>query len=182
MNYDSSYPLGARDPASLGEAFWMGGSLVLIRVPSAATGGQFLVTESFSPPGHGPATQRFPGEDRIYYVIEGELTFKVADDVFAAGPGSVVHVPAGTPHTYRVDSAEPARWLLTSSPGRQWENYIRAISTPATQLTLTPPTVELLPMEIIRRIVIANGFEVAGPRLPGASRMGSGVVDEAAEH
>ena len=178
MTTSDKYPVEGRDPQSLGEPFWMGGSLVFIRVSSAATGGQFLVTESFSPPGHGPAMQRFPAESRVYYIIQGELTFQVADDVFATRAGNVVYVPAGTPHTYRVDSDTPARWLLTSSPGRQWENYIRAISTPATQLTLTPPSVKLLPMDIIRRIVLANGFEVAGPRLPGASRMGRGAPTE----
>jgi quercetin dioxygenase-like cupin family protein len=169
-----AYPIGDADPSSLGEAFWMGGSLLLVRISSSQTDGRFLLTESFSPSGHGPRVQRFPFEERVYQILDGELTFLIDGKESVARTGAVVHVPAGVPHTYRVDSPTPARWLLFSMPGRQWENYIRAIAFPATSLTLTPSSIQLLPMEVVNRAVVANGFEVVGPHMSGATRMGKG--------
>jgi mannose-6-phosphate isomerase-like protein (cupin superfamily) len=39
-------------------------------------------------------------EDEIYHVVRGRATIRVADEDQPVGPGSVVFVAAGAPHTF----------------------------------------------------------------------------------
>lgn len=55
-------------------------------------------------------------EDEIWYVIEGELSFKVDNEVRAAGPGSLVFGPRNRMHSYRISKA-PVKYLLMLTPG-----------------------------------------------------------------
>lgn len=41
---------------------------------------------------------RHAGQDKFYYVIEGQGRFTVGEDVFEAGPGATVWAKAGLPH------------------------------------------------------------------------------------
>ncbi len=36
--------------------------------------------------------------DQLYYVVEGEMQLQLADSRLAAGPDTLVYIPAGTPH------------------------------------------------------------------------------------
>ncbi|MCB1419377.1 MAG: cupin domain-containing protein [Notoacmeibacter sp.] len=50
------------------------------------------------PPGHkGPRLHTHP-VDQFYFVLEGETTVQIGNDVFKVGPKTMVHFPAGTPH------------------------------------------------------------------------------------
>lgn len=54
-------------------------------------------------------------EDEIWYVLEGELTFRINDQLITAGPGSTVFGPRNTMHAYRISKA-PVRYLLMLTP------------------------------------------------------------------
>lgn len=54
-------------------------------------------------------------EDEIWYVMEGELTFRINNKLITAGPGSTVFGPRNTMHAYRISKA-PVRYLLMLSP------------------------------------------------------------------
>lgn len=54
-------------------------------------------------------------EDEIWYVVEGELTFKIGNQLRSAGPGSVVFGPRNMMHSYRISKA-PAKYLLMLTP------------------------------------------------------------------
>jgi mannose-6-phosphate isomerase-like protein (cupin superfamily) len=53
-------------------------------------------------------------EDEAWYVIEGELSFRVGDQAATAGPGTFVFARRNVPHTYRITKV-PARYLLIAS-------------------------------------------------------------------
>lgn len=54
-------------------------------------------------------------EDELWYVLEGELTFRINDQVRSAGPGSLVFGPRNMMHSYRISKA-PAKYLLMLTP------------------------------------------------------------------
>jgi mannose-6-phosphate isomerase-like protein (cupin superfamily) len=54
-------------------------------------------------------------EDELWYIIEGELTFKINNQIQTAGPGSLVFSPRNTRHAYRISKA-PMRYLLMLTP------------------------------------------------------------------
>lgn len=59
-------------------------------------------------------------EDEAWYVLEGTLRVRVADEEVEVSAGGAVIVPGGTPHTYFNPNAEPARYVLVMG-ARTWE-------------------------------------------------------------
>jgi mannose-6-phosphate isomerase-like protein (cupin superfamily) len=45
-------------------------------------------------------------EDEVYHVVRGRATIRVADEERPVGPGSVVYVAAGVPHTFHTIEEE----------------------------------------------------------------------------
>ncbi len=81
------------------------------------TGGSLAVSEFYNT---NTSTDWGPGhvhtrEDEIWYVIEGELSFKIGGRTAKAGPGTLVFAPRGVPHQYIVSKAQ-ARYLLIFTP------------------------------------------------------------------
>src|SRR3954469_13861314 len=55
--------------------------------------------------------------DEAFYVLEGELTFQLGDELATAGRGSVTFAPSGSHHTLANRRRAPARYLPVSPPG-----------------------------------------------------------------
>ena len=76
-------------------------------------------------PGSGGPPTHVHEFDQLFYILEGEMTVEAALQKFVAGPGDLVVLPAGVPHTQYNEGAGPERHLalLTPSPqpGRPWD-------------------------------------------------------------
>jgi quercetin dioxygenase-like cupin family protein len=55
-------------------------------------------------------------DDEAWYVLEGQLGFRLADREARADAGSAVFAPRGTPHTYWNAGSAEARYLLVMTP------------------------------------------------------------------
>jgi oxalate decarboxylase/phosphoglucose isomerase-like protein (cupin superfamily) len=55
--------------------------------------------------------------EEAWYVLEGELTFRIADRTIPAPAGSFFLVPRGTLHSFANTGGGPARYLQLFSPG-----------------------------------------------------------------
>ena len=55
-------------------------------------------------------------EEEAWYVLEGELTFRIEDRTIPAPAGSFILVPRGTLHSF-ANTGGPARYLQLFSPG-----------------------------------------------------------------
>jgi quercetin dioxygenase-like cupin family protein len=120
-----------------GNARWWGGSLATIKATGKETGGLYSVVEVLEPEGARAPLHLHRKEDEAFYVLQGEMTFRIGEQTIGARPGSFVFGPKGVPHTYTVNS-EPARLLfLLSPPG--FERFVEAVSKPAKAPTLPPP-------------------------------------------
>ncbi len=65
--------------------------------------------------------------DESFYELEGELTFRLGDDVFTRRAGELAFAPRGVPHTYANLSGAPARALLVITPAG-FERYFDRIA------------------------------------------------------
>ena len=65
--------------------------------------------------------------DETFYVLEGELTFQLGDDVFTRDAGELAFAPRGVVHTYANLSGAPARVLLVITPAG-FERYFDQIA------------------------------------------------------
>jgi mannose-6-phosphate isomerase-like protein (cupin superfamily) len=74
---------------------------VELLMKSADTDGRFgLVEHPIAPRSLAGPMHVHKHEDEYSYVLEGELGFQVADDVFTAGPGQLVAKPRGIWHGF----------------------------------------------------------------------------------
>jgi len=53
-------------------------------------------------------------QEEIYFVVSGTLTFKCGDDVFEAGPGTVVRIAPETPRSVHNDTDSDVILIMTS--------------------------------------------------------------------
>jgi quercetin dioxygenase-like cupin family protein len=149
------------------ERFHLGGDEVTVLATCADTGGALFAVEIRMPPGGGPPVlhRHAPGE--IYHVLEGEFTFYTVEDGVAlrwtAGPGDVVPLAGGVPHTVRNESAAPAVAFVVHAPGAPMEGFLRAVMA---------HTAEGGGPDMATALAIAaeNGIEMLGPvRAPSSS-------------
>lgn len=99
-----------------GDARWVLGELDTIKATAEQTRGLFALKESTSQRGSGPPLHVHEREDEACYVLDGEVTLFVGDEVISAPAGTWVYLPRRTPHSLRVDSEE-ARTLWLIVPG-----------------------------------------------------------------
>ena len=97
----------------------------------AAGCGQVSFSWRSMPPdtgGRGSYGHRHPGQEEIYFVISGTLTFKVGDDVFEAGPQTAVRMNGEEFYSVHNDGDGDAELLLFSTrlespPAEQQEDF-----------------------------------------------------------
>jgi quercetin dioxygenase-like cupin family protein len=156
-------------PPDGGRATWTDG-LHLFKAVAGETGGALSVWESLMPRGSSPPLHVHRREDEVFYVLEGEMTFRIADIEYAATAGTFVWGPRDVAHQYRVDSSV-ARLLTWFVPAGGEEMFFH-MSRPAEALTLPPapdrpataPTAEEVSM-----IEQRYGQEVVGPPMRSSS-------------
>jgi quercetin dioxygenase-like cupin family protein len=98
---------------------------VLLRSEQSA--GVVSVIESGSLPGFGGPPLHHHDFDETFYVMEGELTFQLGDELFSAKAGELAFAPRGVPHTYANLSAAPTRHLIVCTPAG-FERYFARIA------------------------------------------------------
>jgi mannose-6-phosphate isomerase-like protein (cupin superfamily) len=65
--------------------------------------------------GRGSYGHRHPGQEEVYFVIAGTVTFKVGDDVFEAGPQTAVRMTGREFYSIHNDTAVDAQLLIMST-------------------------------------------------------------------
>jgi mannose-6-phosphate isomerase-like protein (cupin superfamily) len=117
---------------------------VLLR--SEQSGGEVSVMENAVPGRWAGPPLHHHGFDEGFYVLEGELTFQLGDQLSTARPGEFVFAPRGSVHTLANRSERPARYLLICTPAG-FERYFARIAAeqageepPEWALGETPPT------------------------------------------
>ena len=101
------------EPITLGPAE---GELVGTSVVKAARPELSLI-EGDVEPGDEVRPHLHRGHSDSFYVLEGELEFRIGDDVVRAPTGSFVLAPPGIVHGFRNASSERARVLNLHTPG-----------------------------------------------------------------
>jgi quercetin dioxygenase-like cupin family protein len=129
------------------------GTLARIKLDGRQTNGRFGMFELTLPHGAAPPLHSHP-QDETLYVIEGDVVAWIVEPEPApspdalppdwlstcarrCGPGATIFAPAGTPHTFLVES-DTARMLALSTPAGI-EEYVRALAEPARWPWLQPP-------------------------------------------
>lgn len=143
------------------DAFWWQGARYVIKARAAATDGALGVVEASLPRGFGPPLHVHHREDEAFYILEGRIRFRRADEDFVAGAGAWVWGPREVPHTFKVES-ERARALIVVTPGG-FEGMFEEGGVPVAECP-EPPVHEYDPEHTIA-ISRTYGFDVVGPQI-----------------
>ena len=92
-----------------GHHFW-------IKAPNERTGGSFSLTESQGAAGTSVGLHVHDAEDESFYILEGDYRFTVADQEFLASAGSLVFIPRGVWHGFKIGATD-GRCLSIFTPG-----------------------------------------------------------------
>jgi quercetin dioxygenase-like cupin family protein len=99
-----------------GRSFWGPGDVYTFLVTGAESGGAYFAMEAVVQPGGGPPPHIHRNEDETFYVVGGECSIRLDDEIVTAGAGDFVNIPRGRVHSFRNDGATPMRMILTFTP------------------------------------------------------------------
>ena len=108
----SAYVIGPGDGRSILNNF------VIFKLAGEQTGQNLAIVEHVLAPGELGAPLHTHGrEDEYSFVIAGEMTVLIGDELATAQPGSLVLKPRGIAHTFMNRGESPLRLLEIISPG-----------------------------------------------------------------
>jgi quercetin dioxygenase-like cupin family protein len=128
----------------------------------ADTDGRYALWEGIVPPGGGPPRHVHSREDESFYVLDGEITFHVGDDVLVAKAGTFLFMPVGTPHSFKNESPHGARMLVSVTPAGLEQMFFE-VGTPLAEgetTTAPPPREEI---EKLIKLAPKYGIEILVP-------------------
>jgi quercetin dioxygenase-like cupin family protein len=121
------------------------------------TNGKYALWEAIVTPGGGPPPHIHSREEEGFYVLEGEITFQVADQRLVASAGMFVNMPVGTLHGFKNEGGKPARMLISVAPAGLEKMFFEVgVPVPEGATTASPPTKE----EIDKLLEIAPRYGV----------------------
>src|SRR5262245_12622594 len=92
------------------------GRSAALKLLGAATGGSVMLFEETIPAGTATTFHLHHDSDEVAYVISGEVTFKIGEEVMIGGPGTCAFMPRGIPHAWKNTGTEIGRVLFLYTP------------------------------------------------------------------
>ena len=78
------------------------------------------------------------GSDEVAYVLSGEVTFMIGDQVTVGGVGTSAFMPRGLPHAWKSTGSEPGRILFLYTPGNAGGAFEEAVSDEPSDIVAEP--------------------------------------------
>jgi quercetin dioxygenase-like cupin family protein len=75
-----------------------------------------MMFEETAPSGTETTYHLHHDSDEVAYVLAGEITFKIGDEVTVGGPGTCAFMPRGLAHAWKNSGAETAQVLFLYTP------------------------------------------------------------------
>lgn len=96
-------------------------------------------------------------KSKVFYILEGEITFTIGDSKFVATAGMFANMPVGVAHAFKNESDRPAKMLVTVAPAGL-EKMFFEFGVPLAEgaVTAPPPTME----EIQKLLQIAPNYGI----------------------
>src|SRR5207247_3656566 len=92
------------------------GRSAVLKLLGGATGGSSMMFEETVPGGTKSTFHLHHDSDEVAYVLSGEVTFKIGDEVTVGGPGTCAFMPRGVPHAWKNSGPETGRVLFLYTP------------------------------------------------------------------
>jgi len=89
-----------------------------LKLRGSETGDSIMMFESTASAGTRSTFHLHHDSDEVAYVLSGEVTFLIGDDVTVGGPGTCAFVPRGVRHAWKSTGAQAGHMLFLYTPAR----------------------------------------------------------------
>ncbi|TDH29147.1 cupin domain-containing protein [Segetibacter sp. 3557_3] len=141
-----------------GKSLSIAGNTYRTLISGQQTGGSYAIIDMVVPPGGGPGPHAHPNMQESFYIVEGEIEFKMEGGRYIATEGSLVYIPlGGAVHSFKNLGDKPAHMLCTVTPSGL-EEFFKEVGVPVEAGTFLEPHVPDAG-ELKRLIAIADKYE-----------------------
>ena len=99
-----------------------------LKLLGGETGVSVMMFEETAPAGTETTYHLHHESDEVAYVLAGEITFKIGEEVTVGGPGTCAFMPRGLAHAWNNSGAETARVLFLYTPAGAVSSNIITLS------------------------------------------------------
>jgi mannose-6-phosphate isomerase-like protein (cupin superfamily) len=142
-----------------GKHIAVAGDINTIVVSKEDTGGTYSFIEAKVFPGGGPAPHIQTHEHEGFYVIEGQLTFKVNKERIEAEPGTFVNVPPNVLHSFRNETNAIAKLIIILSPPGMEQLFVD-IGVEVSDISVKPPPFTNEQIQELPSLAAKYGMEI----------------------
>ncbi len=89
-----------------------------LKLRGGETDGSIMMFEETVPAGTKSTFHLHRDSDEVAYVLSGEVTFLIGDDVTVGGPGTCAFMPRGVRHAWKSTGAQTGRVLFLYTPAK----------------------------------------------------------------
>src|SRR5579863_2755252 len=102
-----------------------------LKLLGSETAGSIMLFEETAPPGAETTFHLHHDSDEVAYVLAGEVTMKIGDEVTVGKTGSCAFFPRNVPHAWKNTGAETARILFLYTPAAAGGFFEELLDNPA---------------------------------------------------
>ena len=84
------------------------------------------LAEARLPPGAGTTPHHHVKTEEIYYILEGQGSMRVGDEICQVGPGDAVAIPPGVVHQITNSGDRQLKLLCCCAPGYEHDDTVLA--------------------------------------------------------
>lgn len=144
-----------------GDGIWLLGGLYTFKARGSATANAYSLFEVQGPvaaPRH-----RHEREEEGFYVVDGDVTLVIENEMIEGTAGTFAFVPRGVEHAFKIESPE-AKLLLLLSPGNAGhEEFFSEVGEPAATRAVPPPPSGPPDLARLTAIAARHGTTIVGP-------------------
>ena len=89
-----------------------------LKLLGRVTGDSIMMFEETVPNGTKSTLHLHRDSDEVAYVLSGEITFLIGDEVTVGGPGAYAFMPRGVPHAWKSTGDETGKVLFLYTPAK----------------------------------------------------------------
>jgi quercetin dioxygenase-like cupin family protein len=114
-----------------------------VKAGELGRGGRLAFVEYTTRNGEEPPDHTHGTEDEIFYVLQGDLTFRCGVYQFDLSDGGFIFLPRGIEHGYRINGNREVRLLAVTAPAQEdaeggWGGFVAGFEAQG-ELRGTPP-------------------------------------------
>ena len=106
------------------------GRSMALKLLSGQTAESVMLFEETAPSGTATSFHLHHDSDEIAYVLSGEITFLIGDEVTVGRAGTCAFMPRTVPHAWKNTGAEPSRILFLYTPARAGKLFEEGVGRP----------------------------------------------------